>query len=156
MLAEPAHSVVHGLGEFPQVTVDLGGTGVRNPAGPRPKWLWHDAVEPVADPGVQDAGDVAGAGHTPHSYRLAENIAAVEPGQFGFAQAAPQPAACRVVQRFLGQVGGQGAAQRAFQPGVLFAADQVVPDSAEHAQVVGAGQFPFQGLRCRQFSTVTG
>jgi len=40
------------------------------------------------------------------------------------------------------------------EPGVLFAADQVVPDSAEHAEVVRAAQLPFQGLGRRQFPAV--
>ena len=105
---------------------------------------------------VEDAGDVAGAGHAPGGHRAAQDLAAVEPGAFGFAQAAPQPRACRIIERLPGQVGGQGIAEGLLEPGVLFAADQVVPDPAEHAEVVGAGQFAFQGLGRRQFAAVAG
>ena len=80
--------------------------------------------------------------------------AAVEPGGFGFAQGPPQPGAGRVVQGLVGEVGGQGVAECVLEPGGLGAAGHVVPDAAEHAEVIGAGQFPFQGLGRGQLAAV--
>ena len=73
------------------------------------------AVEHVPNSGVQDTGDVAGAGHGPRRDGLPEDLGAVEPGGFGFAQRAPQPGAGWVVQGLVGEVGGQGATERVLE-----------------------------------------
>jgi hypothetical protein len=76
------------------------------------------------------------------------------PRGFGFPQRSPQPGARRVVQCLAGQIGRQGAAQRVLESGGLDAADHVVPDSAEDAQVVGAEQFVLECFGGRQFAAV--
>ena len=83
-------------------------------------------------------------------------MGAVEPGGFGFPQRSPQPGARRVVECLAGEVGGQGVAERLLESGGLDAAGHVVPDPAEHAEVVGAGQFALEGLGGRQFAAVAG
>jgi hypothetical protein len=59
----------------------LGGAGVGGSAQP----------DPVADPGVDHGGDVAGAGQVPFSDRVSEEPGGVVADEFGGAQGAPEP-----------------------------------------------------------------
>ena len=93
-----------------------------NTLSPAPGRMGQHAVEHAADAGVQDAGDVAGTGHAPAGHRLAQDLAAVKPGGFGFAQGPPQPGAGWVVQGLPGEVGGQRATEGLLELGVLGAA----------------------------------
>ncbi len=83
-------------------------------------------------------------------------LAAVQAGGLGFTQRPPQPGQRGVIESLLGQVAAKRRAERLPEPRVLLAADQVVPDRAEHAEVVGAGQLAFQRLGGRQLAAVPG
>jgi hypothetical protein len=156
VLAEPAGPVVHCLGEFVQVPVQAGGASGGHLLGRGLERLRLHAVEHVPYPRVQDAGDVAGACHGPRGHSLTENPDAIEPGSLGLAQSPPQPRAGGVIEGLAGEVGGQGAPESALVPGGLGAAGYVIPDSAQHTQVVGTRQFSLEGLGRRQLAGVSG
>ena len=69
-----------------------GGSGTREPSA-------------VAEPGVDDGGDIAGAGQVPFGDRVGQDLAGVQAGQFGGAQGAPQP--FRLVAGFAAVAGRQ-------------------------------------------------
>jgi len=62
MLAEPLLAVVHHGGDLGQVSPALGIQQLGDPFGPKALWLRQQRVDALPDPGVQDAGDVPGAG----------------------------------------------------------------------------------------------
>src|SRR6266581_3835583 len=103
-------------------------------SGPRAGRSRPGLLEPAADAGVEDAGDVAGAGQAPGRGRLAQGLTAVQAAGLGFAQGAPQPGARRIVQCRACEVGGECVAERLLEPVTLRPAGEVVPDAAEHAQ----------------------
>jgi hypothetical protein len=60
----------------------------------------------VADAGVEDGGDVAGAGQIPFGDRVSQGLGGVQAGQLGGAQGAPQP--LRLVAGFAAVAGRKG------------------------------------------------
>src|SRR6266702_7373173 len=140
VLAEPAGPVIHRRGQLAEEVPQLLRAGSGHAASPAARWLRPGAAEHAAGPGVDDAGYVTGAGHGPGGDGLVQPLAAVQAGGLGFTQRPPQPGQRGVIDSLLGQVAAKRRAERLPEPRVLLAADQVVPDRAEHAEVVGAGQ----------------
>jgi hypothetical protein len=90
-LADPPLAVVHHGREFGQVPVTLRIGQVRHAIGPRALRPGEEWVDARADAGVQDAGDVAGAGKVAGLDGRPDDLVWVEPSQFGGAQGAEQP-----------------------------------------------------------------
>ena len=157
VFAEPAGAVVHGIGEFAQVAVQISGASTGNTVGPasqvRAGWM------PWSMWRMRESRTRA-TSRAPAMLRLAtawlEDLGAVEPGGFGFAEGPPEPGAGWVVQGLLCEVGGQRVAEGLLVFGGLGAAGYVVPDAAENAEVVGVGQFAVQGLGRGEFAAVAG
>jgi hypothetical protein len=87
---------------------------------------------------------------------LLEDVGTVEPSGFGFAERAPEPSAGWIFQGLAGEVGRQSGPEGMFESGDLGAAGHVVPDPAEHAEVVGLGQFVLERLGGRHLAAVAG
>ena len=89
VLADPVLAGIHQRGDLFGVgaTVRVGDGG--DLRGPRPGRQRDDGAEAVADPGVDDGGDVAGAGQVPFGDGLGQDAGRVQAGQFGGAQGAP-------------------------------------------------------------------
>ena len=97
-------------------------------------------LETRADSGVEDGGDVAGAGQVTFGDGVGEDLGGVQAGQFGGAQGAPQP--FRLVAGLGVVTGRQGADQQVLV--VLLAGRGGLggPDRVQHGQVVGGGEGP--------------
>ena len=91
VLADPVAARVHQRGDLGDVgaAFRVGDAGYLR--GPRDRRKQDRAAEAVPDPGVDDAGHVAGAGQVPFGDRLGQDLPGVQASQFSAAQGAPQP-----------------------------------------------------------------
>ena len=106
----------------------------------------------LADPGVQHRGVRPCAGERPAGDRRPDDFGAVQPGQLGGADGAPQHVG--VLEDLLG-VGGAGVvADRLGVPAVGLGAALVHPDRVQRAEVVGVRQRLLPGLGRRQLGVV--
>ena len=62
-----------------------------HPFGPKTLRAGEQRVDARPDPGVQDGGDVPGAGQVPGGDRRADDLGEVQVGEFGGVQGAKQP-----------------------------------------------------------------
>ena len=141
VLADAAHPVVHRGGQLGHVAVQLRVAHLRHPLRPR---LGQLAAPCQSSMRRTRASMTRASCLAPVSDRTAiasrSDLAAVQPGCFGFAQRPPEPGACRVAERSVGVAAGRTGPQRLLEPGGLGPAGQVVPDGPEHPEVVGVGQ----------------
>ena len=91
VLADPVLAGVHQGGDLGDVGAAFGVGDGGDLRGPRPGRERDQGAEPVADPGVQDGGQVAGSGQVPFADRVGEDLGGVQAGQFGGAQGPEQP-----------------------------------------------------------------
>ena len=110
------------------------------------------AAEPVPDPGVDDAGHVAGAGQVPFGDGVGEDLPGVQAGQFGAAQGAPQPPG--LVARPAAVFGGQGGQEQVAVALLAGGGGLGGPDRVQHGQVVGVGESLLAGLGRRELLAV--
>ena len=90
-LADPLLAVVHHGRDRDQVLVALRVGQVGHAIGPRALRPGEQGVDAGADPGIDDAGDVAGSGEVAGIDRRAGDFRGVEAGQLGCAQGPEQP-----------------------------------------------------------------
>jgi hypothetical protein len=74
VLADPLLAGVHQRGDLPGVRAALGVGGAGELRGPRGGRQRDERAGAAADPGVDDGGDVAGAGQVPLADRVGENL----------------------------------------------------------------------------------
>ena len=79
-LADPPLAVVHHGRDFDQVLVALRVGQVRHAIGPGALRAGEQRVDALADPGIDDAGDIAGPGEVARLDGRPDDIARVEPG----------------------------------------------------------------------------
>ena len=115
-----------------------------HPFGPRALRLGEQRVDALADPGVDDAGDVAGAGQVAGGDRRAGDLGRVEPGQLGGAQGPEQPPG--LVGQSLPVAGRERGHDQLAVAVVAGAAGFGGPDRVQDAEVVGVGQVAPPGL----------
>ena len=103
-----------------------------------------EGADPVAEPGVDDGGQVAGAGQVPFGDRGGQDVGGVQAGQFGGAQRPPQPPG--LVAGLSPMVRRQGAHEQV--PVVLLAECGGLggPDRVQDGQVIGVCQGMLPGL----------
>jgi hypothetical protein len=80
VLHQPERGEVRRPGPGPD-GADLGGPGTRREG--------NRGADPVSDPGVDDGGDVAGAGQVAFGDRVVQDLPGVQAGQFGGVQRPP-------------------------------------------------------------------
>ena len=110
VLAYPVLAGVHQRGDLGDVGAAVGVGDAGDLRGPRDRRERDRAAEPVPDPGVDDAGHVAGAGQVPFGDRVGQDLCGVQAGQFGAAQGAPQPPG--LVARLAAVLGRQGGQEQ--------------------------------------------
>ncbi len=108
----------------------------------------------TADTGVEDGGQVSGAGQRPSADRLAGDLADVQAGGFGGAQGAPQPCRLGQVQRVGVPSGGQGGADGVPVPVDGESGGFALPDGVQRGKVIGVGQVLPQHRGCRKLGIV--
>jgi len=82
VLADPLFARVHQRGDLPGVGASFGvgdAGGLRRPGGRRER---DERADAAADAGVDDGGDVAGAGQGPLADCVCQDLAGVQAGQF--------------------------------------------------------------------------
>ena len=89
VLADPVLAGVHQRRDLGDISAAFGVGDSRDLGGPRPGWQRDEGAEPVAQAGVDDAGDVARSGQVPFGDGLGQDAGGVQAGQFGGAQGAP-------------------------------------------------------------------
>ena len=144
VLADAVLARVHQRGDLDQVGAAFGVGDGGDLGRPRACRGRDEGAGPVAEAGVDDGGQVAGAGQVPFGDRGAQCVGGVQAGQFGGAQGAPQPSGlvaglAAVLRR---QVGQEQV------PVVLLAGRGGLggPDRVEDGQVIGVGQGMLPGL----------
>jgi hypothetical protein len=138
VLADPVLAGVHQRG-------DLGGVGLAcrvgdggDARGPRACGERDHRAEAGAQAGVEDGGDVAGAGQVPFGDRVGENLGGVQAGEFGGVQGAPQP--FRLLAGLPVVAGRQRVHQQLLVVLVAGGGDLGGPDRVQDGQVVGVGE----------------
>ena len=112
--------------------------------GPRAGRERDQGAEAVAEAGVDDGGDVAGSGQVPLADRGGQDLAGVQPGEFGGAQGAPEPSG---LVAGLGAVAGrEGLGEQVGVALVAGGGGLGGPDRVQQGQVVGVGQGLVSGL----------
>ena len=144
VLADPVLARVHHRG-------DLGGVGAAFGVGdggqlgrPRSRRGRDEGADPLPEPGVDDAGQVAGSGQVPFGDRGGQDLGGVQAGQLGGAQGPPQPLGLVAgLSPVLGRQVGQEQV-----PVILFAGRGGLggPDRVQDGQVIGIGQGMVPGL----------
>ena len=120
--------------------------------GPRAGRKRDQAAEPVPDPGVDDAGHVAGAGQVPLADRLGQDLPGVQAGQFGAAQGAPQPPG--LVAGLAAVARRQGGREQVAVALLAGGGGLGGPDRVQQGQVVGVGESLLAGLGSRELLAV--
>ena len=144
VLADPVLAGVHQGGDLGDVGVAFGVGDGGDLRGPRPGRERDQGAEPVADPGVEDGGQVAGSGQVPLADRVGQDLGGVQAGQFGGAQGAPQPSG--LVAGLAAVVGRQGGGEQVAVALLAGGGGLGGPDRVQHGQVVGVGQGLLAGL----------
>ena len=91
VLADPLLAGVHHRGELGGEPLAFRVGEDRDLLGPWPGRERDEGAVPVADPGVDDGGDVAGVGRAPLADRSEDDLAGVQACELGGAQGPPQP-----------------------------------------------------------------
>jgi hypothetical protein len=93
VLAEALLAGVHQHGDLGEVgaAFGVGDRGDAGTRGPRRGWERDQGARPVADAGVDDGRDVAGASEISFGDRVGEGLGGVQAGEFGGVQGPPQP-----------------------------------------------------------------
>jgi hypothetical protein len=86
VLAQSAGAVVHQDRDLGEVCLPRGFGQLGDAAGPGALQLGEQPVDALADPGVDDGGDVAGSGQVPRVDGGADDLGGVQVGQFGGVQ----------------------------------------------------------------------
>jgi hypothetical protein len=89
VLAESFLAGVHERGDLRGVGAAFGADDGGDLGGPRAGQERDQGAGALADAGVEDGGDVAGAGQVPFGDRLGQDLGGVQAGEFGGAQGAP-------------------------------------------------------------------
>ena len=152
VLAEAVLAGVHQRGDLRCVGAAFGVGDAGDLRGPRAGRKRDQAAEPVPDPGVDDAGHVAGPGQVPLADRLGQDLRGVQAGQFGAAQGAPQPPG--LVARLAAVSGGQGGQEQVAVALLAGGGSLGGPDRVQHGQVVGIGESLLAGLGGRELLAV--
>ena len=138
VLADAVLAGVHQRGDLGDVGAAVGVGDLGDLRGPRAGRERDQGAEPVPEAGVDDGGQVAGAGQVPFADRVGQDLAGVQAGQFGGAQRPPQP--FRLVARLRAVAGRQGAHQQVLVPLLAGRGGLGGPDRVQDGQVVGVGQ----------------
>ena len=138
VLAEPPGAVVHHRGDLGQVGLAAGVGRARYSSGPASLRLRGERVDPRADPGVQDGGDVPGAGQVSFGDGRADDLGGIQAGQFGGVQGAEQPAG--LVRERLPVAGRERGHDQLAVAVVAGSFGFGGPDRVEDGQVVGVGE----------------
>ena len=138
VLADPVLAGVHQRGDLRGVRAAFGVGDGRELPGPRAGRERDQGAEAVAEAGVDDAGDVAGAGQVPLADRGGQDLPGVQPGEFGGAQGAPQP--FRLVAGLAAVAGREGVHEQVLVPLVAGRGGLGGPDRVQQGQVVRVGQ----------------
>ena len=152
VLADPVLAGVHQRGDLGDVGAAVGVGDAGDLRGPRDRRERDRAAEPVPDPGVDDAGRVAGAGQVPFGDRVGQDLRGVQAGQFGAAQGAPQPPG--LVTGLAAVFGGQGGQEQGAVALLAGGRSLGGPDRVQHGQVVGVGEGLAPGLGGRELLAV--
>ena len=91
VLADPLLAGVHQRGDLRGVGAAFGVGDGGDLRGPRAGRERDEGADAAADAGVDDGGDVAGAGQVPLADRVGQDLPGVQAGEFGGAQGPPQP-----------------------------------------------------------------
>jgi hypothetical protein len=137
---------VHRCGDLGGVGEALGVGDVGDLRGPRSCRPREEGAGAVAEPGVEDAGDVTGAGQVPFGERVCQDLPGVQARQFGGAQRSPQP--FRLVAGFLPVSRRQGRQEQVLVALVAAGGGLGGPDGVQDGQVVGVGESVLPGLGC--------
>jgi hypothetical protein len=137
VLADAVLAGVHQRGDLSDVSAALGVGDLGDLYGERAGQARDQGAEPIAEAGVDDGGQVAGAGQGPFADRGGQDLPGVQSGQFGGAQRPPQP--FRLVAGLAAVAGRQDAVQQV--PVLLVAGRGGLggPDRVQDGQVVGVG-----------------
>ena len=138
VLADAVLAGVHQRGDLGEVGAAFGVGDGGDLRGPRAGRERDQAAEPVPDPGVDDAGHVAGAGQVPFGDRVGQDLRGVQAGQFGAAQGAPQPPG--LVARLAAVSGRQGGQEQVAVALLAGGGSLGGPDRVQQGQVVGVGE----------------
>jgi len=138
VLADPVLAGIHQRGDLGEVGVTFGVGDRGDLRGPRPGRERDRGAEPVADPGVQDGGQVAGSGQVPFADRVGEDLGGVQAGQFGGAQGPEQPSG--LVTGLAVVAVWQGGREQVAVALLAGRGGLGGPDRVQHGQVVGVGE----------------
>ena len=152
VLADPVLAGVHQHGDLRGVGAAFGVGDAGDLRGPRASRKRDQAAEPVPDPGVDDAGHVAGPGQVPFGDGLGQDLPGVQAGQFGAAQGAPQPPG--LVAGLAAVFGRQGGQEQVTVALLAGGGGLGGPDRVQHGQVVGIGESLLAGLGSRELLAV--
>ena len=152
VLADPVLAGVHQRGDLGDVGAAFGVGDGGDLRGPRAGRERDRGAEPVADPGVDDGGDVAGSGQVPFGDRVGQDLGGVQAGQFGGAQGPPQPSG--LVAGLAAVSGRQGGHEQVAVSLLAGRGGLGGPDRVQHGQVVGVGEGLLAGLGGRALLAV--
>ena len=144
VLADAVLAGVHQRGDLGEPGAACGVGEGGDLRGPRARRERDGGAGALADAGVQDGGDVAGAGQVPFGDRVGQDLGGVLAGEFGGAQGPPQPPG--LVAGFGAVAGWQRGREQV--PVSLLAGGGCFggPDRVQEGQVVSVGQGLVAGL----------
>jgi hypothetical protein len=93
VLADPVLARVHQRGDLGQVGAAVGVGDGGDLVRPWPRRSRDEGADPVAEPDVDDGGQVAGPGQVPLADRGGQDLPGVQAGQLCGAEGPPQPLA---------------------------------------------------------------